>query len=193
MIAQLLGPFLHRKSLLLMVKLIAIYLVFALPFSAMEFIPGLTNLRPVTTLIPIYGIFFGPAGMWAYAIGNILYDCLSGTLVVSSIGGFVGNFVAAGLFWALTQKLVDEQGRFSGSIRAILMYQLVAVAASVVVAGAVMFFVAGFMQGVDASMVGISIIANDLFFMLMPGAGLCVLLSTSMRLTPALLKGEAGE
>lgn len=171
-----------------MVKLIAVYLVFSLPFSAMVLIPGLTNLRPATALIPLYGIFFGPAGAWAYAIGNVLYDFLSGNLVISSIGGFIGNFVAAGLFWALSRKLMTKEGVFVGSVGTVIAYQLVSVAACLTVAGAVMFFVAGYLPEVNATDVGLSIFVNDLFFMLVPSMALCILMSTAMKMQPAVLR-----
>ena len=50
----------HQINLFLL--LVFIYLVFALPFKAMNIIPGFTDVRPVSALAPIYGIFYGPLG-----------------------------------------------------------------------------------------------------------------------------------
>jgi hypothetical protein len=39
--------------------LLIVYLIVAIPFKVMSVIPGFTDIRPVTLLEPVYGIFFG--------------------------------------------------------------------------------------------------------------------------------------
>lgn len=185
MIKDFIKPFTRKSALLRMVVLMGVYLLFALPFSSMEFIPGLTNLRPVTALIPIFGIFFGPAGAWSYACGNLAYDALSGNLVISSIGGFIGNFLAVSVFWVLSSKF-SKDDCVVGCLRSLLLFALASILASLVVSASVTFWVAFFLEGVDAWSVGLSIFANDLFFFCMPGIGLCILLSTEFNMEPYL-------
>ena len=72
--------------------LIAVYLIVAIPFKVMEVIPGFTDIRPVSMLMPVYGIFFGIPGCIAYAIGNLITDIISDSLRWSCIAGFVANF-----------------------------------------------------------------------------------------------------
>ena len=89
----------NGKAILRFVALVAIYLVVALPFQTMEIIKGFTNVRPVMALGPIYAVFFGPAGCLASAVGNLLSDVLTGAVRVTSIHGFVANFVGPLLVW----------------------------------------------------------------------------------------------
>lgn len=191
MLTELFAPFKNPQSLKRMIVLVVVCQVFALPFSAMEFVPVFSNLRPVTALIPIYGIFFGPVGCWAYAIANLLYDVLSGTLVISSIGGFVGNFIASALFWALSRHFIFE-GHLLGSVKAFASYTAVAIAAALALTGAIIFWIALFYANTDALATGLFIFGNNLFFFLIPGAGLAILMSTEFGRQP-IVSEESGK
>lgn len=57
-------------------------------------VPEVTEIRLCNIVACCYGIWFGPAGAWGCAIGNLVGD-LGGSLTVLSIGGFVANFVSA--------------------------------------------------------------------------------------------------
>ena len=58
-------------TLLIIVTLTVAYLIVSIPFKVMEIIPGFTDIRPVSMLQPIYGIFFGIPGCIAFAVGNL--------------------------------------------------------------------------------------------------------------------------
>ena len=90
-----------RRSLIF-AALIVVYLIVAVPFKVMEIIPGFTDIRPVSLLMPVYGIFFGIPGCIAYAIGNLITDIVSDSLRWSCIAGFAANFIGPFcyyLFW----------------------------------------------------------------------------------------------
>jgi energy-coupling factor transport system substrate-specific component len=72
-----------------------------IPFKGIPLIPGHTELRPANVIPVVFGLFFGPAGAWGAAFGNLIGDFF-GTLGVGSFFGFWGNFLAAYLtykFW----------------------------------------------------------------------------------------------
>ena len=81
-----------KHPIRLFLLLLAVYLVFALPFRVMTLIPGFTDVRPVTALGPIYGVFFGPVGWFASACGNTIADAIGDALRWSSLAGFAANF-----------------------------------------------------------------------------------------------------
>lgn len=57
-------------------------------------VPEVTEVRPCNIVACCYGIWFGPAGAWGCALGNLVGD-LGGSLTVLSIGGFLANFFSA--------------------------------------------------------------------------------------------------
>jgi len=70
----------------------AIYASVLIPFKPIPLIPGFTEIRPASVLPVIFSLFFGPAGAWGSAFGNLIGDFF-GTLGVGSIFGFFGNFL----------------------------------------------------------------------------------------------------
>lgn len=95
------------RKLVLFVVLLGVYLIVAIPFKVLVVIPGFSDVRPVDMLQPVYGIFFGIPGCLAFAVGNLIGDIASGSLRISSIAGFVGNFAfpyLMYLFWTRLQK-----------------------------------------------------------------------------------------
>ena len=102
-LARVRGP-LARKGALFVV-LLAVYLVIALPFKALEIIPGFADIRPVSMLMPVYGIFFGIPGCLASAAGNLVCDIVSDDLRWTSIAGVIGNFAYPYLMYLLFAKL----------------------------------------------------------------------------------------
>ena len=75
------------------ILLIVFYFLVAVPFKVMEVIPGFADIRPVTLLGPIYGLFFGLPGCIIFALMNLVMDILSGGLMWSSIAGLIANFM----------------------------------------------------------------------------------------------------
>lgn len=88
-----------RRTLLRFAGLVAVYLVVALPFKAMNVIPGFTDVRPVMALGPLYGVFFGPLGCLACACGNLVADAADDALRWTSIAGFASNYLGPLLVW----------------------------------------------------------------------------------------------
>lgn len=91
-----------------MLFLIGIHLVVALPFKAWVLIPSFTDIRPVSGLLPIYGIYLGPIGGFATAIANSIEDGLSDMLTWSSIGGFLSNLLVPYLYYKLWDLLLKK-------------------------------------------------------------------------------------
>ena len=75
--------------------LAAFFMAMALSFKGFVLIPSITEVRPVNSLPILYGLFFGPVGAIACAVGNLLGDALGGTLTPASAAGFIGNYAAA--------------------------------------------------------------------------------------------------
>ena len=96
------------KSFLTTLVLLLVYLIVAIPFKVMSVIPGFTDIRPVSMLQPIYGVFFGIPGCIAFAIGNLLGDIVSDSLKWSSIAGFAANFMAPFLFYIFWTRISKE-------------------------------------------------------------------------------------
>ena len=88
-----------RRTLLRFAGLLAAYLVVAIPFKAMNLIPGFTDVRPVMALGPVYGIFFGPVGCLACGFGNLVADAVDHAIRWTSIAGFASNALGPLLVW----------------------------------------------------------------------------------------------
>lgn len=87
------------KNVLLTSVLLVVFLIVAIPFKVMSVIPGFTDIRPVSLLQPVFGVFFGIPGCMAFAIGNLIGDIVSDSLRWSSIAGFAANFAGPFLFY----------------------------------------------------------------------------------------------
>ncbi len=73
-------------------------------------VPEVTEIRLCNIVACCYGIWFGPAGAWGCAIGNLVGD-LGGSLTVLSVGGFIANFVSAYLpykVWGVLGSVCGE-------------------------------------------------------------------------------------
>lgn len=57
-------------------------------------IPEVTEIRLCNALAVSYGLWFGPAGAWGCALGNLIGD-MGGSLTWLSFPGFLGNFLSA--------------------------------------------------------------------------------------------------
>lgn len=79
--------------------LMAVYLVVAIPFKAMNLIPGFTDVRPVMALGPVFAVFYGPVGCLASGFGNLVADAVDGAIRWTSIAGFASNFLGPLLVW----------------------------------------------------------------------------------------------
>jgi energy-coupling factor transport system substrate-specific component len=87
------------RTLLRFAGLVAVYLVVAIPFKAINLIPGFTDVRPVLALGPVYAIFFGPLGCLASGVGNLVADAVDHAIRWTSIAGFATNFLGPLFIW----------------------------------------------------------------------------------------------
>jgi energy-coupling factor transport system substrate-specific component len=85
----------HTQLVVLVALSAAIYAAVLIPFKGFPIVPGYIELRPANAFPIVFGLLFGPAGVWGSAIGNTIGDFVGGTLTVGSVGGFVGNFFLA--------------------------------------------------------------------------------------------------
>jgi energy-coupling factor transport system substrate-specific component len=82
------------------------FFVLGASFKVMTLVHGLTEVRPVNAIPLIAGLMFGPIGALGCAVGNVMADFF-GTLDMTSVLGFIGNFIAAYLpyrMWHIYSK-----------------------------------------------------------------------------------------
>jgi len=70
----------------------AIYAAILIPFKIFTLVPGLTEMRPAAAIPMVVSLFFGPAGAFGVALGNLIGD-FAGTLGWGSLFGIIGNFL----------------------------------------------------------------------------------------------------
>ena len=151
------------RCVALVVILLVVYLIIALPFRTLAIIPGFADFRPVCMLQPVYGIFFGLPGCFAFAVGNLIGDIVSDSLRWSSIAGFIGNFAypyLLCLFWTQLRKKpfnLRTRGRTAGFAASIVVCACVQ---SAIITPAVAFFY----PDVDYMLFAISVVGNGAVF-----------------------------
>jgi energy-coupling factor transport system substrate-specific component len=80
------------RMIVLTALIAAIYAAILIPFKIFTLVPGLTEMRPAAAIPMVVSLFFGPAGAFGVALGNLIGD-FAGTLGWGSIFGIVGNFL----------------------------------------------------------------------------------------------------
>ena len=153
---------LARKTMLFF-ALLVVYLIIAIPFKVLVIIPGFTDIRPVNILIPVYGIFFGIPGCLAFAFGNLIGDIVSDSLRISSIAGFVANFLYPFMLYLIWTKIRKKPFHLR-------TWPIIFGMAGSLLAGSIMMTivitptVAYFYQEVDIVIFAISVFANTFFY-----------------------------
>ena len=169
--------------------LLAVYLVVAIPFKAMNLIPGFTDIRPVQALGPIYGIFFGPLGCLASACGNLAGDAIDDALRWTSIAGFAANFLGPLLVWLYWTRV--SRTPFSlRTARDLLKHSLVLVAMAVLEDAIIAPAVALVYPEVDAALFAAAVFGNTAGFPIVLGIPLSILMQEEMGFEPATKKGS---
>ena len=163
--------------------LIAVYLIVAIPFKVMEVIPGFTDIRPVSMLMPVYGIFFGIPGCIAYAIGNLITDIISDSLRWSCIAGFVANFAGPFCYWLFWAKL-SKQAFTLKKPKNLLKHILLILVDALLVAGMITPFVVLSYPDVDAKLFFVMVLINSTAFPILIGIPLIILLQDELGLKP---------
>lgn len=174
----------------LILKLLGIYLLVALPFKALDILPDLANIRPNSAFIPIYGLLFGPVGAWTNALGNCLYDLLTGSFTKSTIAGNIANFCVPLLMYKLWQRLVGGRFKLADS-RDLALYIVIsatgAVAKALIITPAVMFF----HPTVSGAAFAKAVVATEITFYLAPGIAILLVLQTIYGCKGYLAKADA--
>ena len=174
-------PFL--KMILKVVVLLIIFLILAIPFKVLSIIPGFTDIRPVSLLQPVYGIFFGIPGCVAFAIGNLIGDIVSNSLKWSSIAGFVANFAGPFLFYLFFVLISKETFSLKKGKQFLLMIAVIvlsAAAQAVIITPAVVLVypeVSGFVFAT-------TVMINGLTFPILLGIPLIILMQEELGFKP---------
>lgn len=122
----------YTKMVVLVAVTAAFYAALIFMFKFLVIVPGLTEIRPGSVIPVVFGLFFGPAGAWGAAFGNVIGD-FSGTLGPGTVGGFVGNFFYGFLgykVWAHMRLASSEEDLLIDSRKKALNFILVAILSS---------------------------------------------------------------
>ncbi len=88
----------------------AVFALFAVIFkNSIVLIPEVSEIRLCNALAVSFGIWFGPAGAWGCAVGNLIGD-LDGSLTWLSLFGFIGNFFSAWIPYKIWGIMSDYYG-----------------------------------------------------------------------------------
>ncbi len=90
--SELFGMWRNTRMVVLTAISAALYAAALIAFKPLEFIPGVSGLRPGNALPVVFSLLFGPAGAWGTAIGNLIFDFFGG-IGPGSIPGFIGNLL----------------------------------------------------------------------------------------------------
>ena len=172
-----------KRSLRNFFLLLSVYLLFAIPFKAMNLIPGFTNVRPVSAFSTIYGVFYGPVGCLAYACGNLVSDILDNALRWSSLAGFAANFLGPCAIWHLWKRY----GKHPFALRTIpdllfhtLVIVLVALLQDAIITSAVAFAY----PEVNAALLACIVLGNEVIFPIMLGIPITIVLQEDFGVAP---------
>ncbi len=163
--------------------LVVVYLVLAVPFRVMTVIPGFTEIRPVQLLKPVYGVFFGIPGCFAFAVGNLIGDLLGDSLRWSSIAGFAANFAGPFVFWLFWSRV--SKTPFALRTGGDLLKQLAATVASGAVEALLITPVVMLVYAdVDAGLFAATVFLNGTVFPLLLGIPLMILMREEFGFRP---------
>ena len=172
-----------RRTLLRFAGLLAAYLVVAIPFKAMNLIPGFTDVRPVMALGPVYGVFFGPVGCLACGFGNLVADAVDHAIRWTSIAGFASNALGPLLVWWFWTRF--SRTPFSlRTARDLLRHSLLLVAMSALETAIVAPAVALVYPEVDAAFLARAVFGNTAGFPVFLGIPISILLQEEFGFIP---------
>lgn len=176
-----------KRNFLKCFLLLLVYLVVAIPFKAMNLIPGFTDVRPVTTLGPIYGIFFGPMGCFVFAIGNLIADIIDDALRWSSLAGFSANFFAPYLVWLYWKKFAKRPFSLR-TIRDILLYVCIMLGIAILETAIIAPAVAFAYPDVNITLFAWSVFGNSFIFPIVLGIPTIILMQEELGFIPCVTR-----
>lgn len=163
--------------------LTAVYLIVSVPFKVMEIIPGFTDIRPVSMLMPVYGIFFGIPGCIAYAVGNLITDIVSDSLRWSCIAGFAANFIGPFCYYLFWIRLSKQEFHLKEA-KNIFRHILLIIVDALLVAGIITPFVALSYPEVNAVLFFVMVLINSTAFPIFIGIPLIILMQDELGFKP---------
>lgn len=174
----------NSRGVLRFLALLGAYIVVAIPFKAMNLIPGFTDIRPVQALGPVYGVFFGPAGCLAAAFGNLLADIADNALRWTSIAGFASNYFGplfVWYYWTQISRTPFSLRTARDLLRHCLALIVMAAIEDAMVAPAVAFVY----PEVDAFAFAVYVFCNSALFPIVLGIPLSILMQEEFGFVPA--------
>jgi len=123
----------YTKMVVLVAVSAAFYAALVIPLKGIPLIPGITEFRPGAVIPVVFGLFFGPAGAWGAAFGNVIGDFF-GTFGIGSLFGFFGNFFYGFLgykIWAHMGLASSQEDLSIDSWKKVFNFILVAVLSSI--------------------------------------------------------------
>ena len=172
-----------KRQIIRFFLLLFVYLVVAIPFKAMNLIPGFSDVRPVCALASIYGIFYGPLGCVVCAFGNLIGDIFDDALRWSSFAGFAANFLGPLLVWYLWKRF----GKHPFALRTIpdlFFHALILVLAAILEAAIITPAVAYAYPEVNAKFFALSVLGNTSVFPIVFGIPLAIVLQEELGFSP---------
>ena len=171
------------KGVLMTLLLTAVYMIIAVPFKVMEVIPGFTDIRPVMTLQPIYGVFFGIPGCLASAIGNLICDIISDSLKWSCIGGFIANFLGPLCFYIYCTRIA-KNGFSLKNVKVLLSYCAVVLISAALETAIIAPMVIAFYADVEVSLFVLTVMLNNTVFPIFIGIPVMILMQEELGFRP---------
>ena len=95
----------ERRGLAWIAATALLYAMILVPFNQLDLHVAGISIRPAAALPVLFGILFGPAAAWGFAIGNIAGD-FYGSWSPMSIFGFLVNFLSPYLSYLLWHRLM---------------------------------------------------------------------------------------
>jgi energy-coupling factor transport system substrate-specific component len=161
------------------ILLIVAYFLLAMPFKVMEVIPGFADIRPVTMLGPIYGLFFGLPGCIIFAFMNLVMDAVSGELMWSSIAGLIANFAGPLLITVYWNKVSKKPLTFR-NLENVLAYSVTVILAAVLESVIITWSVALIYPDVNWKVFALSVVLNTAVFPIVFGVPLVILMQEEL-------------
>nr|MCR4687047.1 transporter [Lachnospiraceae bacterium] len=154
-----------RKNLQTALLLILFYLMVAIPFKVMVVIPGFADIRPVTLLGPIYGLYFGIPGCIIFALMNLVMDIVGDSLRWSSLAGLAANLLGPFFILMFWKKMKSKGVELTLKTPAnVALFALSLILAAILEAVIITPAVALTYPDVNALTFAISVIANTSIF-----------------------------
>ena len=168
---------------LILALLFITYFIISIPFKALDIMPGFTDIRPVTILQPVYGIFFGIPGCVVLSLGNVISDIIGGSLRISSAAGAAANFAGPFFFyiyWTKISRTAFDLRSWQNVIKFIGTIIVVAAIEALMITPAVAYFY----PDVDYIKFAVIVLCNTILFPVALGIPFTILIQEEFEFKP---------